>query len=92
MKFRKKPVVVDAVQWTGENWEELCSFARDSSGASVLEGPYPNHEVRVKTLEDGKGRSQVAHVASQGDWIVRGIHGEFYAVKPDIFDATYEPA
>jgi hypothetical protein len=92
MKFRKKPVVIDAVQWTGDNWDELCRFARDGSGASVLDGPYPNQDVRVRTLEDGEGKSQVAHVASRGDWIVKGVHGEFYAVKPDIFEATYEPA
>ncbi len=92
MKFRKKPVTIDAIQWTGENWEEIHSFARDSGGASLLEGPYPNGEVRVKTLEDGTGELQVSHVASRGDWIVKGVRGEFYAVKPDIFAATYERA
>jgi hypothetical protein len=92
MKFRKKPVMVDALQWTGENWDELCRFARDRSGVLVLDGPYPNHDVRVKTLEDGKGESQVEHVASCGDWIVKGVRGEFYAVKPEIFEETYEPA
>ena len=100
-QFRKKPVVIEAVQWTGDNtfavvsfiegkdpdishyvahekWDEYCQQARA-------------HGLTIKTLEDGNdGRAK--HVASVGDWIIKGVHGEFYPCKPDIFAATYEPA
>lgn len=92
MKFRKKPVTVDAVQWTGDNWNELSSFARDAQGSLMIEQPRQNQEVRVRTLEDGQGGTRVEHVASKGDWIVKGVQGEFYAVKPEIFEETYERA
>ena len=91
IKFRKKPVIIEALQWTGDNWAELCNFARDSGGASVVGDPDSEGAVHVRTLEDGAD-SQVEHIASKGDWIVKGVRGEFYAVKPDIFEDTYERA
>lgn len=76
-KFRKKPVEVEAVQWSGSNWHQILDFAgRENvatSGATLI----------VHTLEG------VLH-ASAEDWIVKGIKGEFYPVKPDIFEATYD--
>lgn len=81
-KFRKKPVVIDAVQWTGSNAAELLQFS-DCEVACAL------HEDRrvfeVPTLE-GVMRGNI------GDWLIRGVKGEYYPCKPDIFDATYEPA
>lgn len=75
-KYRKKPVVIEAVRWTGENTKEINNFA------------YPNgvhgNRVVIQTLE-GVMQGNV------GDWIIKGIKGEFYACKPDIFAATYEP-
>lgn len=79
MKFRKKPVVIDAVQWTGENRDEIFQFVgRDASVGDVT-------GLVIKTLEG-------EHKASVGDWIIRGVNGEHYPCKPDIFDKTYEPA
>lgn len=46
-------------------------------------------ELEIPTLEDGEN-AQVRHIASEGDWIIRGIQGEFYPCKPEIFEATYE--
>ncbi len=92
IRFRKKPVIVEAVRWTGENLAELSNFARDKNGASMLGIPNADESLQIRTLEDGKGVTQVEHVANKGDWIVKGLHGEFYAVKPDIFEATYERA
>jgi len=80
MKFRKKPVVIEAVQWTGDNGGELREFV----GEALIWSPTVC-EFTIHTLE-GYMR------ADKGDWIIRGIKGEFYPCKPDIFAATYEPA
>jgi hypothetical protein len=78
MKYRKKPVVIQAVQWTGQNIHALSDFMGD-----VL--IYENQNVYINTLE-GKMH------ASVNDYIIRGVQGEFYACKPDIFEMTYEVA
>lgn len=79
-KYRKKPVVIEAFQWkTGyvaPNWfTEACN-----AGTTI---PDREGSCAIKTLE-GKMR------ASVGDWIIRGVKGEIYPCKPDIFEATYE--
>lgn len=81
MKFRKRPVVVEAVRWDGTNLREVHEFSGGAAGFDAAGGSV----LRVITLEG-------AMVASVGDWIIRGIRGEFYPCKPDIFEATYEPA
>ena len=80
MKFRKKPVVIDAVQWTGENADEVGTFFGNDDLHFGLRGQTWN----ILTLE-GSMAAQV------GDWIICGVKGEFYPCKPDIFEATYEP-
>lgn len=81
MKFRKKPVIIEAIQWTGENIIEVMQFM-----APVRPVYLGNDEqVGIETLE---GRM----AANVGDWIIRGVAGELYPCKPDIFAATYEPA
>lgn len=79
MKFRKKPVVIDAMKWTGTNWDEISAFCE--YGITTIGD---NHPLFISTLE-GKVRCDV------GDWLIRGLKGEFYPCKSDIFDATYEP-
>lgn len=74
-KFRKKTVEIEAIQWNRTNIEEVCNFYSD---AVVMENC-----VIVKTLE-GDMR------ASVGDYIIKGVKGEFYPCKPDIFEATYD--
>lgn len=91
MKYRKKPVVIEAIQFTCENIDKLRKFAGESVGELRMP-TYPGErpEIEVFTLEDGSdGRAK--HVATDGDWIIKGISGEFYPCKPDIFEATYEP-
>lgn len=86
--FRKKPVVIEALQFTGDNFMDIMHWAHD--------GMPP--EMNSIVLHDGSGRGLLirtlegVHHASIGDWIIRGVKGEFYPCKPDIFDATYEPA
>ena len=83
MKFRKKPVVIDAIQVKDlskiENVQEVGMFMLDVHNM-VFDIPY---SVDIPTLEG----VMKAHV---GDWIIKGVKGEFYPVKPDIFEATYE--
>ena len=78
MKYRKKPVVIDAIQWIGSNWYEIDQFI------TVLHETYPSIGIiKIHTLE---GTME----ASEGDYIIKGVSGEFYPCKPDIFELTYE--
>lgn len=77
MKYRKKPVVIDAIQWTGSNFKEVCDFI--SSRAMHVD----NGSLIIETLEGDMK-------ASFGDYIIRGVKGEYYPCKPDIFEDTYE--
>jgi hypothetical protein len=78
MKYRKKPVVIEAVQWTGGNPDALTRFVGQDLHWSD-EG-----EPLVDTLEGD------ALTAAVDDYIIKGIQGEFYPCKPDIFEQTYE--
>ncbi len=83
-KFRKRPVEIEAVQLTPETFREvIASVPLDQFGAG---GQHDDGRVYVsiRTLE-GTMR------ADEGDWIIRGVQGELYPCKPDIFAATYEP-
>jgi len=75
-KFRKKPVVIEAVQFTPLTIEACEEFVGGDMGNT------PDGTV-IATLEGAM------HV-SVGDWIIKGVQGEFYPCKPDIFEATYE--
>lgn len=84
MKFRKKPVVVEAVRGTGENGEEINSFCGNyAKFATSHLGNTVFCRLGIETLE---GFMQ----ASTGDYIIKGVNGEFYPCKPDIFEKTYE--
>ena len=80
-KYRKKPVEIEAVQWTGDNRDEIWEFCPLSYFNTDLETGMLS--LMVQTLE---GSMQ----ASIGDYIIKGIKGEFYPCKPDIFDMTYD--
>jgi hypothetical protein len=89
-KFRKKPVVIEAVQWTGSNVNEMLGFALTVASLSRKDHKLPDGVgvlaggiLIIETLE---GDMQ----ASPNDWIIKGVKGEFYPCKPDIFAATYE--
>ena len=75
-KYRKKPVIIEAIQWTGKNLSEIDDFIGE-------------------TVEN-KGTTLVIHTlegdmeASIGDYIIKGVNGEFYPCKPNIFAKTYE--
>jgi hypothetical protein len=82
MKFRKKPVVIEAVQFGGDNFDAVRKFLAPIRGKFSVNTI--NRRFFIDTLE---GTME----AEPGDWIIRGIKGEFYPCKPDIFEATYEP-
>lgn len=77
-RYRKRPVTIEALQFTGTNGDEIAHFA---GLAAVVTGR--THALHIKTPE-GLMR------AAPGDWIIKGVSGEFYPCKPDIFAATYE--
>ncbi len=79
MKFRKKPIVIEANKYTKQNADVILNWAA-SHGVQVR---YKLDMLVIPTLEGD-------HFASDGDWIIKGIKGEFYPCKPDIFEATYE--
>ncbi len=98
MKYRKKPVVVEAVQLRWDTWNEMCDFAGvgnledgKPSGCYIGEDGQPLSEgetseeigLTIPTLEG-------VMVARQNDYVIRGVQGELYPCKPDIFEQTYE--
>lgn len=77
-KYKKKPVVIEAIQWNGSNAFEIWNDFEDIPIRLKEEGT-----LLISTLEGD-------HIASIGDYIIKGIKGEFYPCKPDIFEETYE--
>lgn len=99
MKYRKKPVVIEAFQWTKHSEQDPASWPQWLRDASELDSTEEgalfqnrtgcalgaNPKTTIHTLEGD-------HVVSEGDWIIQGVHGELYPCKPDIFAETYEEA
>ena len=85
--YKKKPVIIQAIQWKGNNLDNVKEFVKDNlicrSMNNVLSVGDDNLILEIKTLEGN-------HICSLGDYIIQGIKGEFYPCKPDIFKATYE--
>lgn len=77
MKYRKKPVVIEAVLWNGDNYKEVIDFAENKILFDAL------GNIWIATLEGDM-------IAKKGDYIIKGVQGEFYPCKPDIFAETYE--
>lgn len=79
MKYRRKPVVIDAIQWTGYNYAEVFEFTEGNA--------WPTHShsdtLAVSTLE-----GEV--MATKGCYIIRGVDGTYYPCQEDIFNKTYE--
>ena len=88
-KFRKKPVVIEAIQWTGKNLKEIIDF----TGLNESAQKWSWEEYEKVVLEDGFKIFTLEGTMSAdiGDFIIQGVQGEFYPCKPDIFEQTYEP-
>lgn len=78
MRYKAKPCEIEAVQWTGKNLTEILRFA-NTQNIDITSGV-----LIIKTLEGDM-------VASTGDYIIRGLRGEYYPCKSDVFHAKYEP-
>lgn len=91
MKYRKKPVVIEAIQWNGNNLKEVMEFIgsefRYTEKTNYVTGKFTYHHfnnyLAINTLEGSM-------VVSTNDYIIKGIQGEFYPCKPDIFVNTYD--
>lgn len=91
-QFRKKPVIIDAIQWSGNvNRQEVCDFVGTDLKTEVYSDTAyeagqgaPYFSLVIQTLEGNM-------TANPKDFIIKGINGEFYPCKPDIFEKTYEP-
>lgn len=77
MKYRKRPVVIEAMQLTETNSLEVYNWINTDQASKC------GSVVKIETLEG-------TMTANVGDWIIRGVKGEYYPCKPDIFEATYE--
>lgn len=87
MKYRKKPVVIEAILWDGtiQTLKVLQAMGMQARSYSADDNRRDGIcELKIETLES-------PHEASLGDWIIKGVKGEFYPCKPDIFEQTYEP-
>lgn len=89
--YKKKPVVIEAIQWTGQNLSEIEQFVGDKLKYTICDSAWKVGKglpiilnMRIETLEG-------EHIVSVGDYIIKGVQGEFYPCKPDIFVSTYEP-
>ena len=84
MKFRKKPVVIDAIRVTKSNLGDVCQFMGGEAHRNIdFAINYVNGCIRIVTMEG-------VMTAGVGDWIIKGVKGEFYPCKPDIFAEIYE--
>ena len=82
MKFRKKPKVIEAVLWNGTQVSEVTEWISDALHRDTI--MRFGDKVVIKTLEGNM-------IANPGDYIIKGVKGELYPCKPDIFEQTYEP-
>jgi hypothetical protein len=94
--YRSLPVVIEAVQLRWTNWDEICEFL-----GSIISGENPGRHVETYSDTCGEGGPFIEltiptlegeMIARHGDWIVKGVNGEFYPVKPDIFVKKYAAA
>ena len=98
-KYRKKPVEIEAVQLTWENWSEICEHAGVGPEDDKPSGVYLDDEDYIhETPPDSNSRLGLriptlegTMIGTEGDWIIKGVSGAIYPCKPDIFEKTYEP-
>ena len=81
-KYRKKPVVIEALQFDGWNWRECYQFM--SNEVLIFPSSFSKEEFLIIHTLEGEMRCNI------GDFIIKGVNGEFYPCKPDIFEKTYE--
>jgi hypothetical protein len=94
-RYRKKPVEIEAIRWRGDNVDDVMVFAfadtrwQEGLDSPNVGGPGIGHVAPLGTLEIPTLEGVMT--AQAGDWIIRGVQGELYPCKTDIFAATYDP-
>lgn len=89
MKYKKKPIIIEAIQFDGLNFEEIKDFVGDQLKYDIIDSAWrvgkgvPHILMEIETLEGDMN-------VSKYDYIIKGVQGEFYPCKPDIFEKTYE--
>lgn len=83
-KYRKKPVVIEAIQFTRYNFQEIRDFTDYKADNLTIERRINGIATCIIPTLEGQ------HIATEGDFIIKGVKGEFYPCKPDIFKQTYE--
>lgn len=93
-KYRKKPVVIEAMQLKWETWNEMCDFAEvpyKSVGIYVTkEGSVLTEHTSDSTIGLSITTLEGTMIAKENDWVIKGVNGELYPCKPDIFEKSYE--
>lgn len=88
-KYKAKPCEIEAVQWDGLNLEEIKQFVGESLIYDINDAAWkvgkgaPHVDMKIRTLEGDM-------IATKGDYIVKGLRGELYPCKPDVFEKKYE--
>lgn len=86
-KYRKKPVVIEAIQFTGDNWREVADWINNINPEQYTTLHFAkNGRITGIIIKTPEGEM----LTSIGDYVIKGINGEFYPCKPDIFEKTYE--
>jgi hypothetical protein len=98
-RFRKRPVTVTAMRLGWDTWSAMCDFVGVGPEVNQAHGCYVDAEglphSEMSNVDDRIGllipTLEGVMLATEGDWVVRGVKGEFYPCRADIFDLTYEP-
>ena len=80
-KYKTKPCEIEAIKWDGNNFKEIIEFTNGKSRMELMFSG--NYELVIETLEGGM-------IAANDDFIIKGLRGEFYPCKPDVFHKKYE--
>jgi hypothetical protein len=84
MKYIKKPIEIEAIKFTRDTWDEVKSFTNNNAHTLMIEKRINGNAKCIITTLEGQ------LIAKEGDWIIKGIKGEFYPCKADIFEMTYD--
>jgi len=92
MKYQKKPVIIEALEWDGSSHRPMFDFL-DGTHRSHMAAEGANFYIDHSKVEGGLVIKTLEgeHLANIGDWIIKGVEGEFYPCKPAIFEKTYDP-
>lgn len=86
MKYIKKAVEIEAIVFNRQNFKEIVEFTNNTAHSLAIEKRIDGIATCIIPTLEGQ------HIATEGDYIIKGIKGEFYPCKPDIFEMTYDKA